>query len=267
MSTRRRNCTSCDDGGYDADARLDLEDFRAQTGIDSCAAKMRRKKSIRWAGWSCRCWAACPSAAKSFPIPSGFEFEVLEADPRRVKRLRLRPVAGVRAARSRPMTESAELRGGSIPRWRAAGACVRAQHGVAALDAAHSAPALISALCVCAVRILSPAAGRARDLRSSDRRRARPRRIPGPVRPGQDGGWASGSFCRPLLGRLCVSRRCGCACLADSVRGSAPAWGLALFFAARPGGVCAVWWRPGAVAHFSVRTAFIPSPNGCAAMC
>jgi len=32
-----------------------------------------------------------PLRGEIIPHPSGFEFEILEADPRRIKRLRLRP--------------------------------------------------------------------------------------------------------------------------------------------------------------------------------
>ena len=62
------NLRSMPDGDYEADARLDLEDFKARTGIDLAPGGFVEKKSIRWAAWSSRWSAECRSAARSSRI-------------------------------------------------------------------------------------------------------------------------------------------------------------------------------------------------------
>jgi magnesium and cobalt transporter len=78
-----------DDGGYDADARLDLEDFKAQTNID-LAPKDADEEIDTLGGLVVSLVGRVPQRGEIVPHPSGFEFEIVEADPRRVKRLRLR---------------------------------------------------------------------------------------------------------------------------------------------------------------------------------
>ena len=77
-------------GGYEADARLDLEDFKAQTGID-LALKDGDEEIDTLGGLVVSLVGRLPLRGEIIPHPSGFEFEILEADPRRIKRLRLRP--------------------------------------------------------------------------------------------------------------------------------------------------------------------------------
>jgi len=48
-----------EDGLYLADARIDLEDFRNQTGIALAPERTPTRKSIRSEAWWCRCWGAC----------------------------------------------------------------------------------------------------------------------------------------------------------------------------------------------------------------
>ena len=50
-----------------------------------------RTASTPWAGWWFRCWAVVPQRGEIVEAPAGFVFEVLEADPRRIKELRIRP--------------------------------------------------------------------------------------------------------------------------------------------------------------------------------
>jgi magnesium and cobalt transporter len=80
------------DGGYDADARLDLEDFKAQTGIDLMPEQERDEEIDTLGGLAAALVGRVPQRGEIIPHPSGFEFEILEADPRRVKKLRLRRV-------------------------------------------------------------------------------------------------------------------------------------------------------------------------------
>jgi len=78
-----------DDGGYDADARLDLEDFKAHTGIDLLPEKGDEEIDTL-GGLAASLVGRVPQRGEIIPHPSGFEFEIIEADPRRVKKLRLR---------------------------------------------------------------------------------------------------------------------------------------------------------------------------------
>jgi len=77
------------DGGYEADARIDLDDFREQTGID-LEPNGEDEDIDTLGGLVVSLLGRVPERGEIIPHPSGLEFEVLEADPRRVKRLRLR---------------------------------------------------------------------------------------------------------------------------------------------------------------------------------
>jgi len=89
-------------GGYEADARLDLEDFKAETGID-LAPEDADEEIDTLGGLVVSLVGRLPLRGEIIPHPSGFEFEILEADPRRIKRLRLRPP---------PVTPPADVAGG-----------------------------------------------------------------------------------------------------------------------------------------------------------
>jgi magnesium and cobalt transporter len=90
-----------DDGGYDADARLDLEDFKAQTNID-LAPEDAGEEVDTLGGLVVSLVGRVPQRGEIIPHPSGFEFEIVEADPRRVKRLRLRRMKPVTKAAAGP---------------------------------------------------------------------------------------------------------------------------------------------------------------------
>src|SRR5580658_6574441 len=77
------------DGGWDADARLDLDDFREQTGLD-LGPEGDDEEVDTLGGLVVSLLGRLPQRGEIVRHPSGLEFEVLEADPRRVKRLRLR---------------------------------------------------------------------------------------------------------------------------------------------------------------------------------
>jgi len=81
------------DGGiYVADARIDLEDFRAQTGI-ALTPEDADQEIDTLGGLVVSLLGRVPQRGEIVTHPSGYEFEVLEADPRRVKRLRIREPA------------------------------------------------------------------------------------------------------------------------------------------------------------------------------
>jgi CBS domain containing-hemolysin-like protein len=81
-----------DDGTIIADARTDLEDFRNQTGI-ALAPEDADQEVDTLGGLVVSLLGRLPQRGEIVAHPSGYEFEVLEADPRRVKRLRLRDPA------------------------------------------------------------------------------------------------------------------------------------------------------------------------------
>ncbi|MEJ1967913.1 MAG: hemolysin family protein [Rhizomicrobium sp.] len=77
-----------EDGVYAADARMDLEDFRAQTELDLAPEDADSVDTL--GGLVVSLLGRVPQRGEIVTHPSGYEFEVLEADPRRVKRLRIR---------------------------------------------------------------------------------------------------------------------------------------------------------------------------------
>ena len=83
--------TKLGDGAYEADARLDLEDFAEKTGI-TLAPPDPEEDVDTLGGLVVSLIGRVPQRGE-IVNHGGFEFEVLEADPRRIKRLRLRPPA------------------------------------------------------------------------------------------------------------------------------------------------------------------------------
>jgi len=79
------------DDGYDADARLDLEDFKEQTGI-ALAPEDGDEEIDTLGGLVVSLVGRVPQRGEILHHPSGFDFEIVEADPRRVKKLRLRRI-------------------------------------------------------------------------------------------------------------------------------------------------------------------------------
>ncbi len=78
-----------EDGLYLADARVDLDDFREHTGI-ALAPEDADQEVDTLGGLVVSLLGRVPQRGEIVTHPSGYEFEVLEADPRRVKRLRVR---------------------------------------------------------------------------------------------------------------------------------------------------------------------------------
>ncbi len=89
------------DGGWEADARLDLDDFREQTGVH-LEPEIGDENVETLGGLIVALVGRLPQRGEIIPHPSGLEFEILEADPRRIKRLRLRkPQPAAKPAASR----------------------------------------------------------------------------------------------------------------------------------------------------------------------
>jgi CBS domain containing-hemolysin-like protein len=80
------------DGGFDAVARMGLEDFKEQTGIDLLFSGEEQDVDTL-GGLITGLLGRLPLRGEIVAHPAGYEFEVLEADARRVKRLRIRPIA------------------------------------------------------------------------------------------------------------------------------------------------------------------------------
>lgn len=76
-------------GGFVADARIDLEDFKAETGIEFPLEADSEIDTL--AGLVVSLIGRVPQRGEIVAHPDGVEFEVLEADPRRIKRLLIRP--------------------------------------------------------------------------------------------------------------------------------------------------------------------------------
>jgi magnesium and cobalt transporter len=81
--------TKLGDGVYEAAARLDLEDFTEQTGI--VLEPPDPEEDVDTLGGLVVSLIGRVPQRGEIVSHGGFEFEVLEADPRRIKRLRLRP--------------------------------------------------------------------------------------------------------------------------------------------------------------------------------
>jgi CBS domain containing-hemolysin-like protein len=85
------------DGSYEADARVSLEQFKEQTGLE-LAPENEEEEVDTLGGLVASVLGRVPARGEIVSHPSGVEFEVLEADPRRVKRLRIRPLVARAAA-------------------------------------------------------------------------------------------------------------------------------------------------------------------------
>jgi magnesium and cobalt transporter len=74
---------------YIADARLELDDFKAESGIDLTTPETDEDVDSL-GGLVVWLLGRVPQRGEIVAHPSGYEFEVLEADPRKIKRLRIR---------------------------------------------------------------------------------------------------------------------------------------------------------------------------------
>ena len=86
------------DGVLVADARITLEDFEERVG--PFATEQEREDIDTLGGLVFALAGRVPTRGELIRHPSGIEFEVVEADPRKVKRLRVRSVAPRAAAAS-----------------------------------------------------------------------------------------------------------------------------------------------------------------------
>ena len=75
-------------GGWDVDARVELDDFAAETGLKLEADE---DEIDTLGGLAISLAGRVPQRGEVLTGPSGFDFEVTEADARKVRRLRIRP--------------------------------------------------------------------------------------------------------------------------------------------------------------------------------
>jgi CBS domain containing-hemolysin-like protein len=79
-----------DGDGFIADARMDLDDFKAQTGHDLMVEDAEEARDIdSLGGLVMSLLGRVPLRGEIVTHPDGTEFQVLDADPRRVRRLRV----------------------------------------------------------------------------------------------------------------------------------------------------------------------------------
>ena len=79
-----------EDGAFIADARMDLEDFKTETGLDLATVETEQDIDTI-GGLVVSLLGRVPQRGEIVAHPAGLDVEVLEADPRRVKRVRVRP--------------------------------------------------------------------------------------------------------------------------------------------------------------------------------
>ncbi len=95
------------DGGYDADARLDIEDLEETVGIDLTPEE--RAEDVDTLGGLVFLLAdRVPDIGEIIAHDTGHKFEVLDADPRRIRRIRIHlPLAAARPEANKADSASA----------------------------------------------------------------------------------------------------------------------------------------------------------------
>lgn len=84
-----KNITKMSDGSIIANARMELEDFEAQFGKFLTDAERKEEENDTIGGLITSLVSRVPTRKEIITHPSGIEFEILEADPRRVIRVRV----------------------------------------------------------------------------------------------------------------------------------------------------------------------------------
>jgi CBS domain containing-hemolysin-like protein len=79
-------------GVYEIEARASLEDLEAAVGETFMPDDLEEEEVDTVAGLVSTLAGRVPQRGEVIPHPLGYEFEILDADPRRVKRLRLRKI-------------------------------------------------------------------------------------------------------------------------------------------------------------------------------
>lgn len=85
------------DGGWDVDARMELADFTAETGL-RLDAEDDEVDTV--GGFAVSLAGRVPQRGEVLTAPNGFDFEVMEGDARKVRKLRIRPTAASPAGKA-----------------------------------------------------------------------------------------------------------------------------------------------------------------------
>jgi CBS domain containing-hemolysin-like protein len=93
-------------GVYEADGRTPLEDLEALLGVELEPPDFEEEIDTL-AGLVTALAGRLPQRGEVIGHPSGFDLEVVDADPRRVKKVRVRPAPAVPAANASPRTAEA----------------------------------------------------------------------------------------------------------------------------------------------------------------
>lgn len=97
--------TTMEDGRFLADARATLDEMLAATGVDLSEAEIAEDVETV-GGLIVKLAGRVPSRAEVIRGPDGLEFEILDADPRRVKRLRIQRRINGQPAEEPPAPDS-----------------------------------------------------------------------------------------------------------------------------------------------------------------
>ena len=81
-------------GAFEAEARMSLEDFEEQTGI-ALKTPDPEAEVDTLGGLAVALMGRLPKRGEIVTDPSGVTFEILEADPRRVRRVKIKPPAKI----------------------------------------------------------------------------------------------------------------------------------------------------------------------------
>jgi len=93
-------------GGWEADARVELDDFREATGLD--VALVDEDEIDTLGGLVFTLAGRVPMRGEVIGHPAGVDFEVIDADPRRIRKVRIRRSASRREAGEAPAGAAAE---------------------------------------------------------------------------------------------------------------------------------------------------------------
>ncbi|WP_262692191.1 hemolysin family protein [Kordiimonas aestuarii] len=98
--------TALDDGGYDADARIEIEELEEELGIDLLPEE--DEEDVDTLGGLVFTLAGCvPEIGEVVSHESGYRFEVVDADPRRIYKVRIHAPGGEPAVMEETAVENA----------------------------------------------------------------------------------------------------------------------------------------------------------------
>lgn len=88
-------CLALDGGGFQADARIEIVDFEDMTKLKLGLADTETEEVDTLGGLVFTLAGRVPRRGEIIRHPGGYDFEIVEADPRRIRRLRVLPRAAL----------------------------------------------------------------------------------------------------------------------------------------------------------------------------